>query len=1085
MRSRILLICLAFVLSIASGAPRSGYYRFPTIYGSTIIFTSEGDLWIVGIDGGLARRLTTHPGMETRAAISPDGKLIAFSAQYEGPTEVYTMPIDGGLPTRRTYDGESALVVGWTPDGKILYATNHHSTLPNAQVVKLDITTGARELLPLSQASDGCYDASGKTFFFTRFAFQGSHTKRYQGGTAQNIWKYAQGEKEAVPLTGDYRGTSKTPIWWNGRIYFASDRDGTTNIWSMKEDGSDLKQHTFNKGWDAKSPSLEGGRIVYQAGADIHLFDIASGSDRVVPITLASDFDQTREKWVKKPMDYLTSVSISPSGDRVVLTARGQVFVAPAQQGRFLVAAGKEGVRFRSAKFTPDGKSLFMLSDETGELEFWKYPANGVGKGEELTNDGKVYRYEGVSSPDGSWIAFADKNYKLWLFNVPEKKDLQIASSDVDGFSDLAWSPDSKWLAYATSAENGASQIKLYSINMKSTSVLTTDRLDSYNPAWSPDSCWLYFLSDRQFQSVVSSPWGPRQPEPFFDKTTKIYAIPLTKDLRFPFAPDDELAAGAGEGKKSEQSVTEKPKPKQVEMNIDLDGIQERLYEVPIESGNYSDLSMAGKTLYWTDMDRSARSKRKLVALEVKNKDIASVTLVDDIKGYELSLDGKKMLIHKGDDLYVVDASAKAPTELEKKKVNLASWNIALDPRDEWRQMFVEAWRLERDYFYDPHLHGIDAKGLLAKHLPLVERVNDREELNDLISSLVGELAALHIFVRGGDVRTGEDQIAQASLGAILVRDEDAGGYRVDHIFRSDPDYPGALSPLAKPGVNVSEGDIIEMVNGKSTLSAETIGKLLENQAGQQVLLKVKSPSADKESDVIVRPITMPEESNLRYTEWEYTRRLRVDELSKSEIGYIHLRAMGSGNITEWVREYFPVYNRKGLVIDVRHNRGGNIDSWILEKLLRKAWFYWKGRVGKPYWNMQYAFRGHLVVLCDESTASDGEAFTEGFRRLGLGKVIGTRTWGGEIWLSASNFLVDKGIATAAETGVYGPDGNWMIEGHGVDPDVVVDNAPHETFYGQDAQLDAAIKYLQEQIRLHPVEVPPPPMYPNKAFDYK
>jgi tricorn protease len=1085
MRARILLVCLAVVSFVASGRQRSGYYRFPAIHGNTIVFTSEGDLWTVGVGGGLAQRLTTHPGMESMPAISPDGKLIAFSAQYEGPTEVYTMPIDGGLPTRRTYEGESALVVGWTPDGKILYATRHHSTLPNAQIVELDITTGARGLVPLSQASDGCFDPPGRTFFFTRFAFQGSHTKRYQGGTAQNIWKYAQGAKEALPLTSDYRGTSKTPMYWNARIYFASDRDGTMNIWSMNLDGGDVRQHTFNKGWDAKYPSLDGGRIVYQAGADIHLFDIAQGADRIVPITLASDFDQTREKWVKKPMDYLTSVSISPNGDRVVLTARGQVFVAPAQQGRFVTAAATEGVRFRSARFMPDGKSLFMLSDATGELEFWKYPASGVGKEEQLTDDGKVYRYQGVASPDGKWIAFDDKNYKLWLFNVAEKKDLQIASSDMFGFSDLAWSPDSKWLAYAVSAENLNSQIRLYSLDEKTTTPVTSDRVESYSPAWSPDSSWLYFLSDRQFQSAVGSPWGPRQPEPYFDKTTKVYAMALTKDLRFPFAPDDELAVDTAKGKKADQAKKEKPKTKPAEMKVDLDGIQSRLYEVPIESGNYSNLSIAGKTLYWTDTEGAPRPKRKLVALEIKNKDIASATLVSDIKGYELSLDGKKMLIYKGDDLYVVDASAKAPSELEKKKVDLSNWRISLDPRDEWRQMFVEAWRLERDYFYDPHLHGVDAKGLLARHLPLVERVNDREELNDLISSLVGELAALHTFVFGGDIRQGEDHIAQASLGAILVRDERAGGYRLDHIFRSDPDYPGSLSPLARPGVNVSEGDIIEMVNGKATLSAGSVGELLENQAGQQVLLKVKSPSTGKESDVIVKPITMQEESNLRYSEWEYTRRLRVDELSKSEIGYVHLRAMGSGNIAEWVREYYPVFTRQGLIIDVRHNRGGNIDSWILEKLLRKAWFYWKGRVGKPYWNMQYAFRGPIVVLCDESTASDGEAFTEGFRRLALGKVIGTRTWGGEIWLSASNFLVDKGIATAAETGVYGPGGNWLIEGHGVDPDIVVDNTPHETYGGKDAQLDAAIEYLQEQIRLHPVEVPPPPKYPNKAFDYK
>ncbi len=357
--------------------------------------------------------------------------------------------------------------------------------------------------------------------------------------------------------------------------------------------------------------------------------------------------------------------------------------------------------------------------------------------------------------------------------------------------------------------------------------------------------------------------------------------------------------------------------------------------------------------------------------------------------------------------------------------------------------------------------------------------------MNDVISSLVGELAALHIFVGGGDRRTTLDQVSPASLGAQLTRDEANGGYRISHIFMADPDYPEVASPLNKPGLTIREGDIVISINGTQTLSVESPALLLRNQAGQQVLLKLKSAATGKEYEAVVKPISQSEESNLRYSEWENTRRLRVEETGKGALGYVHLRAMGGGNITEWVKNFYPVFNRKGLIIDVRHNRGGNIDSWILEKLMRKAWFYWKQRNTIPTWNMQYAFRGHLVLLCNEFTASDGEAFSEGFRRLGLGKVIGTRTWGGEIWLSARPWLQDRGMATAAEMGVYGPEGEWLIEGHGVDPDMVVDNLPKATFDGNDAQLDAAIKYLQEQIKKQPVEVPPAPKFPNKAFDYK
>ncbi len=1081
-----LFIFLLLLFPIFLLAQNKGYYRFPTLHGDKIAFTAEGDLWLASVNGGLARRLTTHHGSETHAAFSPDGKLLAFSAQYEGPTEVYTMPVNGGLPTRQTHDGTRATVVGWTPDGKILYSTRQYATLPNTRLVEIDPRTNAQTLVPLNQASDGVFNPVGATLFFTRLPFQGSHTKRYEGGTAQNIWKYALAGGEAIPLTADYPGTSKQPMWWNGRIYFISDRDGTMNLWSMKEDGRDLKQHTFHKGLDIGAASLDDGRIVYQLVADLYLYDIKSGEDRKINITLASDFDQTREKWVKKPLGYLTSAHISPDGNRVVLTARGQVFVAPAGQGRFVRVTRKNGVRYRNARFLPKSKSVFMLSDETGELEFWKFPANGVGPASELTRNGKVFRFDGIPSPDGKWIAFGDKDYQLWLLNVATGKTRRIAVSDVSEFSDLSWSPDSRWLAYDATAENLFSQIMLYHLSDAQTIPLTDNRVDSYSPAWSPDGKWLYFLSDRNLRSLVSSPWGPRQPEPFFAKTTKIYAAALTKDQRFPFLPTDEIYESEKKlkekKKKSDKKVDKKEnsKKKAVTVAIDLPGLQRRVFEVPAGAGNFSNLSVNDENLFFIDRETSLQRTAHLKALKIGNKKPRPKTLLDGVRFYELSLDGKKLLVRKNSDLYVIPAANTPPAKLAEKKVDLSKWTFSITPRDEWRQMFREAWRLERDYFYDPHMHGADYTALLKRYMPYVDRVTDREELSDLISNIVGELSALHTFVVGGDIRRGEDQISPASLGARLVRDEPAGGYRIAHIYASDPDYPEQLSPLAKPGLNIREGDVITAINGVPTLKTPAAVSL-ENQAGQQVLLQIKPKGAAPERKVIVKPITQREAANLRYSDWEYSRRLIVEKAGKKEIGYVHLRAMGGGNYSEWAREFYPVFNRQGLIIDVRHNRGGNIDSWILEKLLRKAWFYWKGRRGKPTWNMQYAFRGHIVVLCDEFTASDGEAFTEGFKRLGLGKVIGTRTWGGEIWLSFSNWLVDRGIASAAEWGVYGPEGKWLIEGHGVEPDIVVDNLPHATFEGKDAQLQAAIQYLEKKIAEEPVPVPPPPAYPNKS----
>ena len=1082
--SLIVSVCVSVIARADpdSAAPR-GYYRYPAVHGDTIVFTAEDDLWRVGIQGGMAERLTTHPGEETHAAISPDGKTIAFSAQYEGPVEVYTMPVDGGLPVRQTYEGESATVVGWTPDGKILYITRHFSTLPNWQLAEADTKTGTTAPLPLSQASDGVFSPDGTTLFFTRQPFQGSHTKRYRGGFIQNLWKYVLGAPEATPLMADFTGTSKNPMWWQGRVYFVSDRDGTMNLWSMNPNGGDLRQLTKHDDWDVKNASLSDGHIVYSLGADLYLYDIASGKDSVIPIRLASDFDQEREKWISNPMDYLTTFHLSPDGDRIVLTARGEVFVAPAEQGRFVEATRGQGVRYRQAFFMPDGKSLVALSDATGELEFNQIPANGVGEVKPLTDNGKIFRFDGTPSPDGKWIAYQDNNQVLWLFNLKEYKTLQIAVSKNDRFSDLRWSPDSEWLAYVATADNQYTQIWLYHLKDKTTTALTDDRLNSYSPAWSADGKWMYFLSERNFSSLVSSPWGSYEPEPFFDEKVQIYLVSLVKGGRSPFAPADELHSGGEETKSSEKSDKSKKANEPPVVVIDLQGLQERTQAVPAPPGNYSNLTVGEKQLYWVSRGAGSSAKDNVMTLDITNKDVKPKVFAADAGNYELSLDRKKILIHKDDDFYIVNADAGPPVTLDKS-VDLKAWTFPLDPRAEWRQMFLASWRLMRDYFYDPHMNGVNWPAMRDKYLPLVDRVTDREELSDLIGDMVGELSSLHIFVVGGDMREGPEHINPASLGALLERDPADGGYRIEHIYQSDPDYPSAISPLAKPGVELENGDIVLSINGVSLATDEHPSDLLRNQAGRQVLLSVKSPGKAKPHEVIVNPIGPADAGDLRYDEWEYTRRLEVEKLGKGEIGYVHLQAMGAEDIDAWARQFYPVFDRKGLIIDVRHNHGGNIDSWILEKLLRKAWFYWQPRVGNPTWNMQYAFRGQIVLLCDEHTASDGEAFSEGFKRLGLGKVIGTRTWGGEIWLSFDNLLEDNGIASAAEVGVYGPQGKeWLIEGHGVDPDIVVDNLPHATFEGHDAQLDTAIQYLQEQLKLHPVPNPPPhPPYPNKAY---
>jgi tricorn protease len=1077
---RFLLSCVVSLISVSGAFAESaeGYYRFPSIHNDTIVFVAEGDLWRVSTEGGVARRLTTHPGEEIHPAISPDGRTLAFTARYEGPAELYTMPLGGGLPTRLTYEAESSIATTWTPGGELVYTTSHFSTLPDYELVSINSENGTRSRIPLSQASEGVYNATGTTLFFVRPSYHRNVTKRYVGGTARKIWKFVDGASEAEVLTADYPGGSHTPMWWEDRVFFISDRDGTMNVWSMNESGGDLHQHTRHSGWDVRDAALHNGRIVYQSGADLWLYEIGADRTQMLSITLSSDFDQLRERWVKKPMQYLTSVHIHPKGESVVMTARGRIFVAPTKQGRRLRASPKAGVRYRDGVFMPDGDNVLVLSDESGEFEFVTLPADGVGDEKTLSDDGTILRYQGIPSPDGTWVAYDDNNRDMWLLNV-ESGEQKVISINRQGIGDFSWSPDSRWIAFVQRSTNTFTQIHLYNVESGSQTEITSDRFNSGNAVWSPDGQWIYFLSDRNLRSVVGSPWGSRQPEPYFDKPMKIYQAALKADGRPPFRPDDELhaASKAEETKDDKKDEDDAVTP----VEIDLDGIQQRVWEVPIGPGMYNGLEVNDKALFWVSRDPGADGKAHLMAAKIGNEKVEAKKIVEGIGYFELSADGKKTLVRKGDDLYVIDADAKEPSKLAEDKVDLSGWTFAIDVREDWRQIFVDAWRMERDYFYDPGMHGVDWDGVRDKYLPLVDRVTTRVELSDLIGRFVGELSALHTSVWGGDRREGDDDITVPALGARLERDVEAGGYRIDAIYRSDPDLPDLRSPLGDPANGISEGDIIEAVNGTDTLSATHIGALLRNQQGRQVRLSIRPAAGGESRDAIVVPTD--DEWSLRYHDWEYSRRLEVEEKGGGEIGYVHLRAMGSRDISAWYRDFYPVYNRRGIILDFRHNRGGNIDSIILEKLIRKAWFYWKGRVGEPYPNMQYATRGHLVALCDQNTASDGEAVIEGFRRLGLGKIIGMRTWGGEIWLSSYNRLSDGGLARAPMTGVYA-DGEWLIEGHGVDPDIVVDNLPHATFNGGDAQLDAAIEYLLEEIRKDPREVPPPPPYPDKSFIY-
>lgn len=1080
----ILILCIGLFFRFDAQAQGfEGYYATPSVHNNTIIFAAEGDLWKVPLTGGLAQRLTTHAEEERFPSISPDGKIIAFSASYEGPIEVYTMPIEGGLPKRWTYEGNASVNNSWTPDGKVIYSTGAFSKVPDNQIVSIDLVTKQKTRIPLAQASEASYDATGKTVFFVRPAYHRNVTKRYKGGTARQIWKYTEGTEEAVKLTTDYVGGNHHPMWFSGRVYFISDRDGIMNIWSMDENGEDFKQHTTHTEFDVRSASISNGTIVYQMGADLWYHNIASGESKKINIKLISDLDQLRQKWDDNPSQYITAVHPSPDGAKIAITARGKVFVAPVKSGRFISFTDKEAVRYRDAVFSHDGSHIYTLSDESGEFEFVRMPSNGQGLQKVITKDGNLLRYQGEPSSDGKWIAYDDLENNMYVLNISTGVSTKI-SSNQEGIRDFSWSPDNKWLAFVQSASNTMAQIKIYNVETGTSFDLTTDRANSFNPRWSPDGKFIYFLSDRSFTSLVGSPWGPRQPEPYFDASEKIYHVALKSGTRSPFRENDELFDNDEKETSSSTKTDKKKKNKsgenedKVKVNIDQAGIQNRIIEVPIKPGNYSGLEVNKKAIYLMSAETGLNAKRHLSFVKIENEDISLKTMVSEVNSFELAANGEKILVRKGSNYHMFDAGTSKVSDLSKSKIDLSGWKFSITPKEDWKQIFTDAWRMERDYFYDKNMHGVNWDAMHAKYFPLVDRVTTRNELSDLIGRFVGELSALHTSVRGGDQRSDDNNISVSSLGAVFSRDEQNKGFKIEYIYKVDPDYPDEKSPLDDPYLDVRVGDVITQVNGRDALSAIDMGELIRNQAGKQVRITLMRGASSR--DIIVKPVA--NEYNIRYRDWEYGNRLDVEQKSEKEIGYLHLRAMGRNDISQFYREFYPVFNKSGLIVDVRYNFGGNIDSFILEKLLRKAWMYWKARSGEPYWNMPYAFRGHIVVLVNENTYSDGEAFADGFKKLALGTTIGTRTWGGEIWLHSGNRLSDNGLARAPMMGVYGDNGKWLIEGHGFVPDIEVDNLPHTTFNGNDAQLDAAIKHLQQLIKEDPRTVPAPPAYPDKSF---
>lgn len=1101
-----LTLALFAAASTGAVAATQGYYRQPALRGDQVFLVAEGDLWRVSAQGGDAQRLTTHPGQETQPAVSPDGQWLAFTAQYDGGTEIYVMPVAGGVPRRLTWEGGGLKVWGITAAGEVLYTGLDGG--PGLQLFAIDMKTGQRRQLPVGQASDAALSADGHTLYFTRNGLRSDNARQYRGGAIARLWVMDLTDKsEARPLLAEGNNDRRPLPYRAGgqdRIAFLSDRDGSVNLWSVNAQGGDLRQHTTHKGWDIRHASADGSRVIYALGADLYLVDLAQpAAARKLDIHLGGDFDQQRERWVKKPQDFLTDTSFAPNGERVLLAARGHLATQGVQQLRRAELPQPADGRCRKGEFSSDSKSVLAICDFSGETELWRFAANGSGQPERLTSGATTLRLALLPSPDGRWVAHTDKEHRVWLTDLKAKSTKQIAQGQRGEAPELqGWSADGQTLAWTRSLRHpDRSQLELYNTADGRTHTLTSDRYDTTAATFSPDGQWLYFASNRNFATTGGgSPWGDRNTGPFFGLRTKLYALALQPGLRSPFAAKDELESSADkkadeqraqDKKTTDKNPTErkpdaqpgadkKPDPK-ARPAIDFEGLAARLYELPVAAGNYRALRADGKRLWFLDQDFDRKTQLKSIGID--NQGAAPEVLAQDVRGYELSADGKKLMLVRNQgggapEVLIVDAAPKLPGDLAKQQVRWSDWQIATQPRAEWKQMFADAWRMHRDFFYDAAMHGVDWPAVRAKYEPLVDRVTDRYELADLMGQMVGELGALHSQVGPGDVRPAPDEPSLAGLGGRFSRTP--AGWRIDAIYAHEAELPGEAPPLAAPGVNLKVGDIITAVNGRPTADAPHLLELLRGQAGRQVLLDVKQ--GEQRVQRIVTPVAQRRENQLRYNDWRVGRARAVEQAGQGRIGYVHLSAMGPADIADFVREFYAAIDREGLIIDVRYNNGGSIDSWILEKLLRRAWAFWQTRspAGTAvYPNMQNVYRGHTVVLMNEDTYSDGETFSEGFKRLKLGPVIGKRSSGAGVWLSDQNRLLDNGIMRAAESGQIDADGRFLIEGVGVTPDIEVDNPPRATALGQDAQLDAAIAELKRRMAAEPVREVKPGAYPR------
>jgi tricorn protease len=1043
--------------------------RYPDIKGEQIVFVYAGNIWTVEASGGEARQLTSHKGLELFPKISPDGKWIAFSAEYSGSRQVYIMPAQGGTPQQLTYyndvgnmpprGGFDNVVMGWTPDSKQVFFRSNRTPFGErmGKYFTVSINGGLEKELPIPHGGFADLSPDGKKVAFTYVDREFRTWKRYKGGRASDLWIYNLEEDISEKIT-EFDGTDQIPVWQGDKIYFASDRDLWLNIYSYDTKSGNIQQITTHDTFDVMWPSGAEGKIVYEHGGYIYKLDTETGNYEKVNVSIRYDNPNTLP-YFKNVEKNIHSYTLSPSGKRVLFDARGDIFSVPAGEGSTYNLTQKQGVRAVFPQWSPDGKKIAFYSDESGEYEVYLLENKKGAKAKQITRNSKGWKYKAEWSPDSKLLVFFDRSMRLQLLDTETEKITIIDIPTSDEIRSYAFSPDSRFITYTKSSANGQSSVWVYNIENKKTQQLTGDEFYDYSPVFSKCGNYLFFLSNRDFNLEFSN----FEFNYLYNKATRIYAMALNDEAPRLFEPNEIIETlGKNEDKSDKAENTD------VQINIDFENAENRVVAFPFPSGSYRGLDAAENGIIYIN-DKGLQYYN---IQEHENK-----TIMENISRAELSADGKKFLYRYGSGYGVADF--KPGQKAGEGKLNLDDLTMKIEPRKEWTQIFNDAWRIYRDYFYVSNLHNVDWQGFKEKYSTMLPYLNHRFDLDYILGELVAETNTGHAYVNYGDFERVK-RTETGLLGAKFKADSKNNRYIISKIYEGENWNKSRRSPLTMQGIDISEGEYLIAVDGHEITTEDNPYRFLENKARRKVDITVNNkPSSNGARSYMVEPIKS--ELELMYLDWVNTRRELTEKLSNGRIGYIHVPNTAVEGNRELHRGMYANHHKDALIIDERFNGGGFIPDRMIELLSRETMALWHRAGLDPMRTPGIAHDGPKAMLINGYSSSGGDAFPYFFRQKDLGVIIGTRTWGGLVGMSGNAGLVDGGYIAVPRFGIYEPDGKWIIEGIGVSPDIKIQDMPHLLAKGKDPSLEKAIEVLLKELDENPPKQEKVPENPNRS----